>query len=145
MARNWPPKVSKHPMWGRRNARSVPPPHRRWRRVLDSKSKSWPNICQAQDAQLQKPRPRSPDYPLSISPPGHAHSAGPTPKSGKVWFFRFFRRFFRLPKRTSKMTSKNHRKKCENRGFWPPKTVPKSFQNASEIDVPKNIRFLRPF
>ena len=28
----------------RRNARSDPPPHRRWRRVLDSKSKSWPNI-----------------------------------------------------------------------------------------------------
>ena len=61
----------------RRNARSDPPPHRRWRRVLNSKSKSWPNICQAQDAQLQKPRPRSPDYPLSISPPGTAHSAGP--------------------------------------------------------------------
>ena len=30
--------------WGRRNARSVPPPHRRWRRVLNPKSKSWPNI-----------------------------------------------------------------------------------------------------
>ena len=63
--------------WGRRNARSVPPPHRRWRRVLNSQSKSWPNIYQAQDAQLQKPRPRSPDYPLSISPPGSAHSAVP--------------------------------------------------------------------
>ena len=28
----------------RRNARSDPPPHRRWRRVLNPKSKSWPNI-----------------------------------------------------------------------------------------------------
>ena len=30
----------------RRNARSDPPPHRRWRRVLNPKSKSWPNIFQ---------------------------------------------------------------------------------------------------
>ena len=94
---------------------------------------------QAQVAQLQKPRPRSPDYPLSISPPGHAHSAGPGQKSGKVCFFRFFRRSFGLPQRTSKFASKNHRKKCENHGFWPPKTVPKSIQNASENDVPTNM------
>ena len=31
-------QASKHPRWGRRNARSVPPPHRGGRRVLDSKS-----------------------------------------------------------------------------------------------------------
>ena len=43
-ARMWPLEASEHPMWGRRNARSVPPPHRRWRRVLNPKSKSWPNI-----------------------------------------------------------------------------------------------------
>ena len=54
-------------------------------------------------------------------------------------------RFFALPKRASKMTSKKHRKKCENQGFWPPKTLPKSFQNTSEIDVLKNMRFLRTF
>ena len=128
-----------HSIWPGGMRVSDPPPHRRWRRVLDSKSKSWPRIFQAQDAQLQKPRPRSPDYPLSISPPGHAHSAGPGQKSGKVCFFRFFRRSFGLPQRTSKFASKNHRKKCENHGFWPPKTVPKSIQNASENDVPTNM------
>ena len=43
----WP-----HPSnWGRRNARSDPPPHGRWRRVLDSQS-TWlcqisANICEA--------------------------------------------------------------------------------------------------
>ena len=41
---------------------------------------------QAQGAQLQKPRPRSPDYPLSISPPGCAHSAGPAPRSSPYRF-----------------------------------------------------------
>ena len=113
---------------GRRNAWSVPPPHRRWRRVLNSQSKSWPNIYQAQVAQLQDPRPRSPDYPLSISPPGSAHSAGPAQNRNLFCFWALKTRFFRLPKRTSKMTSKNHRKKCKNRGFWSPKTIPKSFQ-----------------
>ena len=53
---------------------------------------------QAQVAQLQKPRPRSPDYPLSISPPGHAHSAGPTQNlrrsSGGRSFVRFFSIFW---------------------------------------------------
>ena len=54
-------------------------------------------------------------------------------------------RFFALLKRSSKFTSKKHRKKCENRGFWPPKTLPKSSQNASEIDVPKNIEIFIDF
>ena len=38
-------------------------------------------------------------------------------------------RFFRLSNCACKMTSKKHRKKCENQGFWPPKTLPKSCQN----------------
>ena len=46
-----------------------------------SKIKVLAKYLQAKDAQLQDPRPRSPDYPLSISPPGHAHSAGPALKN----------------------------------------------------------------
>ena len=84
-------------------------------------------------------------YPLSISPPGHAHSAGPAQNlrrtSGRHSFFRFFG----LPERASKTTSKKHGKKCENRCFWPPKTIPKSFQNASENDVPTNMGFFIDF
>ena len=37
------------------------------------------------------------------------------------------------------------RKNCENRGFWPPKTLPKPSQNASKNDVPKNIDFCEVF
>ena len=68
-------------------------------------------------------------------------TANPTPKSGKVWFFRIFGRFFRLPNRAGKMILKKHRKNCENKGFAPPKTLPKSFQKPSKINVPKNVRF----
>ena len=111
----------------------------------ESKIKVLAKYLQAQDAQLQKPRPRSPDYPLSISPPGSAHSAGPTQNLRRTSGGRPFFRFFRLPKRLLKFASKNHRKKCENRGFRLPKTFPKSFQNASEIDVPKNMGFFSDF
>ena len=38
-----------------------------------------------------------------------------------------------------------HRKNCENHGFWLPKTFPKSIQNASKIDVSKNMRFFMDF
>ena len=54
-------------------------------------------------------------------------------------------RIFALPKRAAKTTSKKHRKKCENQGFWPPKTLPKSIQNASENDVPTNMGFFSDF
>ena len=36
-------------------------------------------------------------------------------------------------------------KKSEKPGFWPPKTIPKSFQNAFKIDVPKNMQFFIDF
>ena len=81
-----------------------------------SKIKVLAKYLQAQDAQLQKPRPRSPDYPLSISPPGHAHSAGPTQKSVNLRRWTFKTRFCSLPKSLRKMTSKNHRKKSVGRG-----------------------------
>ena len=54
-------------------------------------------------------------------------------------------RIFALPKRAAKTTSKKHRKKCENRGFWPPKTIPKPSQNPLKIEVPKNMRFFIDF
>ena len=138
-------QASKHPRWGRRNARSVPPPHRRWRRVLNPKSKSWPNIYQAQIAQLQKPRPRSPDYPLSISPPGSAHSAGPAQNLRRTSGGRSFFRFFAFPKRLPKFASENHRKKCENRGFWPPQTLPKPSPKPFKIEASKTFNFWNPF
>ena len=84
--------------------------------------------------------------PLSKSLPGESpYTADPTPKSGKLWFFRIFDRIFRLPKCMSKFTSKKCRKMSENRGFWPPKTLPKPPQNAFKIDVPKNMRFFIDF
>ena len=36
-------------------------------------------------------------------------------------------------------------KKCENRGFWPPKTLPKPSQNLSKNDVPENMQFFINF
>ena len=50
-----------------------------------------------------------------------------------------------LPERASKTTSKKHRKKRENRGFWPPKPLPKPFQNPIKTEVPKNMRFVIDF
>ena len=40
-------------------------------------------------------------------------------------------RFFRLSNCACKMTSKEHRKKCENQGFWLPKPLPKLSQNRA--------------
>ena len=41
-----------------------------------------------------------------------------------------------------KFASKKSRKNYKYQGFGPPKTLSKSFQNASEIDVPPHMRFL---
>ena len=57
--------------------------------VLDSKSKSWPNSSSLRSS-ASKPRPRSPDYPLSISPPGSAHSAGTAQKNLPRLFLSIF-------------------------------------------------------
>ena len=74
-------------------------------------------------------------FPLSFPfPRSLGTTANPTPKSGKVWFFRIFGRFFRLPNRAWKMISKKHRKKCENQGFWPPKPLPKLSQNRAFLE-----------
>ena len=56
-----------------------------------------------------------------------------------------FFRFFGLRKNCWKNASKKHRKKCENQGSWPPKTVSKPSQNPSKIDVPKNMQFFIDF
>ena len=81
-------------------------------------------------------------FPLSFPfPRSLGTTANPTPKGGKVCFFRIFGRFFRLPNRAGKMISKKHRKKCENQGFWLPKTHPKSFQNRCS----KRHTFFRAF
>ena len=54
-------------------------------------------------------------------------------------------RFFSLPKIILFFASIFSRKNCENHGFWPPKTLPKSIQNAFKIDVSKNMRFFIEF
>ena len=75
--------------------------------------------------------------PLFFSPQEVAHSAGPTQKSFNVLLLGVFFAFFGLPKRCSKNASKKHRKKCENRGFGLPKTLPKS---AAPLSVPRRVR-----
>ena len=50
-------------------------------------------------------------------------------------------RFSSLPKIILFFASIFFRKNCENHGFWPAKTLPKSIQNPFKIDVPKNMRF----
>ena len=54
-------------------------------------------------------------------------------------------RFLSLPKIILFFASIFSRKNWENHGFWPPKTVPKSSQNAFKNDVPKNMQFLSDF
>ena len=113
--------------------------------MLDSKSKSLPKSIKPNLPSFKSLGLELRIYPLSISPPGSAHSAGPAPKCAAKSFFTLFGPFLGLPKRTAKFASKNHRTKCENRGFGLPKTLPKPFQNASEIDVPKNIEIFIDF
>ena len=54
-------------------------------------------------------------------------------------------RFFRLPKIFLFFASIFSRKNTENHGFWPPKTLPKSFPEGSQNNVPKNVWFFRDF
>ena len=130
--------------------RRWPPPggvqsaaHRRWSRVLDQlpilssdskglpkKSSSWPTVL----------------IPLSIfSPQEGGDYRNPAPNFRFLRFWPIFWRIFASSKRASKITSKKHRKNCENRNFWPPKTLPKPIQNAFKIEVPKHIDFFEVF
>ena len=85
----------------------------------------------------------------SLSLPRAMHIPPGRPKMAVFFvftcFFSNFFRFFGLPKNPLKFKSKKWRKKCENPGFRPPKTVPKSFQNPSKIDVLKSMRFFIDF
>ena len=54
-------------------------------------------------------------------------------------------RFFSLPKIFSFFASIFSRKNTENHGFWPPKTLPKSFPKGFKNDVPKNMRIFMDF
>ena len=135
---------------GRRIARSAysPPPHRRWRSVLDSES-TWlrqilANIYEAKLV-IFKIQAQTSDYPLSISPPGLAHSAGPAQNRWRTSGWRSFFRFFSLPKNALKFASKKWQKKYENRGFRPPKTVPKPSPKPFQMEAPKNTWFLSAF
>ena len=51
-------------------------------------------------------------------------------------FLHFFLKFL-LSKHLSKFNIQTTSKKLENKGFWPPKTVPKPFKNPSQINVPE--------
>ena len=84
--------------------------------------------------------------PLFFSPqePGdHRRPCAKKRKNGTLWLFFF--RFFALPSCNLNFASKKHRKKCENQRFWPPKTLPKPSPKPFQMDVPKNIWFLRSF
>ena len=54
-------------------------------------------------------------------------------------------RFFSLPKIFSFFASIFSRKNIENYGFWPPKTLPKSFPKGFKNDVPKSMRIFIDF
>ena len=84
--------------------------------------------------------------PLSFSLPRRVGTTGnQVQKSTFCVLLGLLGRFFALPKRAAKTTSKKHRKKRENRGFWPPKPLPKPFQNPIKTEVPKNMRFVVDF
>ena len=83
---------------------------------------------QAQNAQLQKPRPRSPDYPLSISPPGSAHSAGPGQNSVSASFVGLFFEFLAFQNAVRKMLRKNIEKNAKIEDFG----LPKPSQNLTK-------------
>ena len=84
--------------------------------------------------------------PLSFSLPRRVGTTGNQGQKSTICvLLGLLGRFFALPKRAVKTTSKKHRKKCENDGFWPPKTLPKWVQNAFKIDVPQNMRFCIDF
>ena len=73
------------------------------------------------------------------------HDTDPPLKNHPSSLVGHFFRFLLLSSRAPKITSKNHRQKCENQGFWPPKTPPKLSQNPSKIDAPKNMQFFIDF
>ena len=128
------PLASLRTRLARRIARCAPPPHRRWvPRVLNSKSKSLPNIYQAHDAQLQKPRPRSQITPSLFSPPDHAHSAGPPKNLSLFCLGRVFFDFWTFQKELQNLLRKIIQKNAKIKGFG----LPKPSQNPSKI-LPKS-------
>ena len=85
-------------------------------------------------------------FPLPIIPPqARPVHRSPAQKYRFLCLFRLLGSIFSPPERASKTTTKKHRKKCENRGFWPPETLPKPSRNPSKIDVPKDIQIFRAF
>ena len=65
--------------------------------------------------------------------------------SSAICFWGLKMRFFCLPKIVLFFASIFSRQNRENQWFWPPKTLPKPFQNPFKIDVPKNMRFFIEF
>ena len=65
--------------------------------------------------------------------------------SSAVCFWGSKMRFFRLLESISFFACIFDRKNDENHGFWPPETLPKPFQNASQIALSKNMRFFIDF
>ena len=128
----------------RRIALCAPPPHRRWRRVLDSQSKSLPNIYKPKllsfkslDLDLGLP-------PLYLSPGPRTFRRAGSKKSPPPLFFNFFSIFW--PSKTFfKISIEKSSQQVRKSRFSAPQTLPKSFQNASEIDVPTNMRFFIDF
>ena len=86
-------------------------------------------------AQPQLPRPRSPDFPLSISPPGTAHAARPTPKLVQhASWDRFFINFLPFKKRF-KIWIEKLCKKMGKSLVLGSKSLPKPSQNDAQSEV----------
>ena len=101
------------------------------------------------DGESERPsslcRPRFVIPSLLLSPGGGGMTGNRHQKSTISVLLGLLGRFLALPERASKTTSKKHRKKRENRGFWPSKPLPKPFQNPIKTEVPKNMQFLSAF
>ena len=93
---------------------------------------------------LQIPSSKAFPHPF-VPSPGPARTAQPAQKLGVKPFLGLKMRFCCLPKIILFFASIFSRKKCKNHGFWPPKTLPKSIQNAFKIDVPQNLHFFIDF
>ena len=123
--------------------RRLPKGCRACRTLIISSSLCLP-LKPASRIRLQIPSSKAFPHPY-IPAPGPARTAQPAQKLGKKSFSGLKMRFFSLPKIILFFASIFSRKKCKNHGFWPPKTLPKSIQNAFKIDVPQNLHFFSDF
>ena len=106
--------------------------------VLDFKSKASSNIANIYEAKWSKPRSRlTPSLYLSPGPCTFRRAGLKMTTLSSCWpYFSIFSPSKTLFEKCFEKTWK----KCENRGFWPPKPLRKFPRNACKIDVLKNMQ-----